>query len=486
MPAASRKRSTRLTVNFHPRCKRGSKRELRAPSLSMTNERRQPGSTHPTRDRVGQFGVRRPDENRSGDAPDLGHLSHLSPVFQLVRRVSAAVRPDRQLRNWRTRFGRGGRLPQGRRCLHALRHVLHDEVSLCAPARVQCRFSARDAALPGRRAAREKISARQRELAKTDCNGRLAGLVAPLANWANNRRNGPTRPAMEKMLGIDRRAAFPSYHGRTFVMRSKRSVPPVDYSAPAVGRKAILYATCFVNYSHSRIGEATRAVLARNGVETEVLYPRCCSMPQLEQGDLAAVARSACEVAAVLGPRIDKGYDIVALAPSCALMLKFEWPLIVPGNSAVEKLSKATFDNQRVRRRHRSQGRACPRPIAVGGRGCSSPRLPCPRPKYRPKSGRNATVVAWLRHLRDRAVLRPWRALGRAQAKFRDRRQGRGAGRPPSVAERKAVPFLRVSARRHAYPSGDGDGGKRRKPAQTPDASNRTRCPRLRDPRTVV
>ena len=213
--------------------------------------------------------------------------------------------------------------------------------------------------------------------------------------------------------------------------------------------------------------------------------PKCC-IPGVAVCDLAAVARSACEVAAVLGPRIDKGYDIVALVPSCALMLKFEWPLIVPGNSAVEKLSKATFDNQRVRRRHRSQGRACPRPIAVGGRGCSSPRLPCPRPKYRPKSGRNATVVAWLRHLRDRAVLRPWRALGRAQAKFRDRRQGRGAGRPPSVAERKAVPFLRVSARRHAYPSGDGDGGKRRKPAQTPDASNRTRCPRLRDPRTVV
>jgi glycerol-3-phosphate dehydrogenase subunit C len=190
----------------------------------------------------------------------------------------------------------------------------------------------------------EKISRQRRELAKTDRNGRLAGLVAPLANWANNRRNGLTRPAMETMLEIDRRAALPSYHGRTFVMRSKRSVPTVDYSAPAVGRKTILYATCFVNYNDPRIGEATRAVLARNGVETEVLYPRCCDMPQLEQGNLAAVARSASEVAAILGPRIDEGYDVVALVPSCALMLKFEWPLIVPGNSAVEKLSKATFD----------------------------------------------------------------------------------------------------------------------------------------------
>ena len=116
----------------------------------------------------------------------------------------------------------------------------------------------------------------QRELAKTDRNGRLAGLVAPLVNWANNRRNWLTRSAMEKMLGIDRRAALPSFHGRTFVMRSKRLVPPVDYSAPAAGREAVLYATCFINYNNPHIGEATRAVLSRNGVETEVLYPQCC------------------------------------------------------------------------------------------------------------------------------------------------------------------------------------------------------------------
>ena len=106
----------------------------------------------------------------------------------------------------------------------------------------------------------------------------------------------------------------------------------------------MLYATCFVNYNNPSIGEATRAVLARNGVETEVVYPRCCGMPQLEQGDLAAVAESAKQVAAALEPWIDKGYDIIALVPSCALMLKFEWPLIVPQDPAVAKLAKATFD----------------------------------------------------------------------------------------------------------------------------------------------
>lgn len=189
-----------------------------------------------------------------------------------------------------------------------------------------------------------KIPLQQRELVKTDRNGRLAGMVAPLANWASDRHNTLTRPLLEKLAGIDQMAALPKYHGRTFMMRSRRSAPTVDRTAPAHGRKAVLYATCFVNYNNPSIGEATRAVLARNGVETEALYPSCCGMPQLEQGNLAAVAKSAARIAVILGAWIDKGYDIVALVPSCALMLKFEWPLILPNDAAVAKLSRSTFD----------------------------------------------------------------------------------------------------------------------------------------------
>jgi glycerol-3-phosphate dehydrogenase subunit C len=189
-----------------------------------------------------------------------------------------------------------------------------------------------------------RIPLAQRELVKTDRNGHLAAAVAPLANWASDRGNTLTRPLLEKLTGIDRKAALPKYHGRTFMMRARRSAPPVERTAPAFGRKTVLYATCFVNYNNPGIGEATRAVLARNGVETEVVYPQCCGMPQLEQGNLPAVARSAKRVAALLGSWIDKGYDVIALVPSCALMLKFEWPLILPDDAAVAKLSKTTFD----------------------------------------------------------------------------------------------------------------------------------------------
>ncbi|BBK40320.1 ferredoxin [Allostella vacuolata] len=183
-----------------------------------------------------------------------------------------------------------------------------------------------------------------RQLTETDRNGKLAGAVAPLANWASRTGNPVTRPLLEKVAGVDRAAELPQFHGRTFVARARAAAPPVNAEAPAFGRKAALYATCFVNYNNPAIGEAARAVLARNGVVTEVVYPACCGMPQLEQGDIARVARTARSVALELKRWIDEGHDIVALTPSCALMLKFEWPLILPGDDDVRRLAAATFD----------------------------------------------------------------------------------------------------------------------------------------------
>jgi glycerol-3-phosphate dehydrogenase subunit C len=189
-----------------------------------------------------------------------------------------------------------------------------------------------------------KVPGMTKQLTETDRNGKLAGLVAPLANWATRTGNAMTRPAMEKVAGIHRDAALPKFHGKTFAMRAKSAPPAVNREAPGFGRKAVLYATCFVNYNNPDIGVATQAVLARNGVETEVVYPGCCGMPKLEHGDVAHVADSARRISTELGPWIDKGYDIIALVPSCALMLKFEWPLILPGDAAVKKVAGATFD----------------------------------------------------------------------------------------------------------------------------------------------
>ncbi|MBX9804452.1 MAG: glycerol-3-phosphate dehydrogenase [Alphaproteobacteria bacterium] len=188
-----------------------------------------------------------------------------------------------------------------------------------------------------------KVPFTKKVMAKTDQTGAIGTIVSPLANWATKEGNALTRPLMEKTLGIHRDAALPKFQSSTLVRQTKDPLP-LNTSAAAYGRKVAIYATCYGNYNDPKIGLATRKVLAHNGVETQVVYPGCCGMPLLEQGNLEAVAKAARNVAKEMRPWIDQGYEVIALVPSCALMLKSEWPLIVPDDENVQVLSKATRD----------------------------------------------------------------------------------------------------------------------------------------------
>ena len=186
-----------------------------------------------------------------------------------------------------------------------------------------------------------------RELTKTDRNGEAAKYVAPLANWAM--ANPAMRGVLEKAAGVHREAELPHFASQTLDRARPERDVTVNTEAPAYGqRKAVLYATCSMNYNDPDLGWLTRQVLAKLGVETEIVYPGCCGMPQLEQGLIGEVVANARKVALAMQEWIAKGYDIVALVPSCALMLKQEWPLLVPESDlarpAVDALAKATFD----------------------------------------------------------------------------------------------------------------------------------------------
>jgi glycerol-3-phosphate dehydrogenase subunit C len=182
------------------------------------------------------------------------------------------------------------------------------------------------------------------QLGETDRNGKLVKPVAPLANWASKVENKPVRAVMEMVAGIDRQAILPKFNSKTAEDRLAK-MPTPDPAGPAFGqRKVALYATCFVDYNTPNTAVAAAAVLAKQGVESRFAYPKCCGMPQLEAGDIAEVAHRAELVAAELLPLVDQGYDVVALTASCGLMLKFEWPLILPENDDIKRLAAATRD----------------------------------------------------------------------------------------------------------------------------------------------
>ena len=67
-------------------------------------------------------------------------------------------------------------------------------------------------------------------------------------------------------------------------------------------------------------------------------------MPQLEGGDVKSVTEKAKSTSAKLKKFIDDGYKILSIVPSCSLMIKYEWPLLIPDSKEVKYLSENTFD----------------------------------------------------------------------------------------------------------------------------------------------
>ena len=97
-----------------------------------------------------------------------------------------------------------------------------------------------------------KTKIADRELAKTDRNGKAARFMAPLANWVTGKSNKFMRGIVEKVTGLDKDAELPKYSSKSFEKLSADNPPAVNRDAPAYGRKAVIYATCFPNYNEPR------------------------------------------------------------------------------------------------------------------------------------------------------------------------------------------------------------------------------------------
>lgn len=215
-----------------------------------------------------------------------------------------------------------------------------------------------------------ETSLADRELAKMDRNGVLGTILSGGANWATREGNGLTRPLMEAMLGIDARAHLPPFEDTPLTKKAPALIPAPNRDGPAFGKKVAIYAGCHDEFNDNTPGLATMKVLAHQGVEIRVEHPDCCGMPKFENGDLAGVASMAQRISSHFALMIADGWDIVPLTTSCALMLKFEWPLIEPGNADVELLSRHAFDvSEYVVRLAKETGlasiEAMPRSIAV-------------------------------------------------------------------------------------------------------------------------
>jgi|TARA_B110000003_G_scaffold234445_1_gene238162 glycerol-3-phosphate dehydrogenase subunit C len=189
-----------------------------------------------------------------------------------------------------------------------------------------------------------KLPAVPAQLAQIDRNAKIGVLFSSLINWASNIKNKFLRKILELVAGIDMRVSLPVYNSETFTNYFKKNKDPINTEAPSKNRKVVIYSTCFVNFNKKNTGVAALKVLKKNGVEVQEAYPGCCGMPFLEQADLPKVVEQAKKVSKDLLEWVEKGYQVITLTASCGLMLKFEWPLLLPGDENIKKLSQSVSD----------------------------------------------------------------------------------------------------------------------------------------------
>ena len=181
------------------------------------------------------------------------------------------------------------------------------------------------------------------QLAQIDRNGKIGVILSGIINWATNIKNSFLRKIMEFLTQIDRRVKLPKYNSETFTNFFENNKKKFSLGR-STDRKVVIYSTCFVNFNKKNTGVAALKVLKKNGVEVQEAYPGCCGMPFLEQADLPKVVEQAKKVSKDLIEWIDKGYKVVTLTASCGLMLKFEWPLLLPNEEKIKKLSANVMD----------------------------------------------------------------------------------------------------------------------------------------------
>ena len=182
------------------------------------------------------------------------------------------------------------------------------------------------------------------QLAQIDRNAKIGVMFSGFINWLSNINNKFLRKILELITGIDKRASLPVYNSETFTSYFKKNSNFKNIKISQKERKVVIYSTCFVNFNKKNTGVAALKVLKKNGVEVQEAYPGCCGMPFLEQADLPKVVEQAKKVSKNLLEWVDKGYQVITLTASCGLMLKFEWPLLLPDNQEVKRLSKNTKD----------------------------------------------------------------------------------------------------------------------------------------------
>ncbi|HET9943453.1 MAG TPA: heterodisulfide reductase-related iron-sulfur binding cluster, partial [Terriglobia bacterium] len=94
--------------------------------------------------------------------------------------------------------------------------------------------------------------------------------------------------------------------------------------------EAVLFQTCYVQNNEPEIGRDTVAVMQKNSVDLQCVKGlECCGMPRWEAGDLERLRLQAKANLDKLVPFVERGAKVIAINPTCSMMLRREYPELV-------------------------------------------------------------------------------------------------------------------------------------------------------------
>lgn len=160
-----------------------------------------------------------------------------------------------------------------------------------------------------------------------DAMGKVSCLSSAMTNAAFKSR--AVRSLMEKVTGIDRRQAMPTYESQPYSRKIAGHRSPGQRNG-----RVVLFTTCYVEYAEHRTADDALAVLEHNGVRVDGGYDRCCGAPFLHGGDLDKARRNAEKVVAGLVDAVRGGMPVVVPSPTCSLLIKRDYPELLDSEDA--------------------------------------------------------------------------------------------------------------------------------------------------------
>lgn len=190
-----------------------------------------------------------------------------------------------------------------------------------------------------------------RLLARTDLQGAVASAAAPITNMLASLP--VARAAMEKLTGISKVRLLPSYARERFGKWFRRRA---RLTGGAPRGEVAVFPTCMVEYQETSIGKALVNVYERNGIACSLPEGQvCCGMPWLDAGDTDKFVEHARRNVDALYPAAQSGRAIVVPQPTCAYVLKNEYPDFL-GTAAARAVAEQTFDaSEYLMARHKEQ-----------------------------------------------------------------------------------------------------------------------------------